>query len=275
MGGNVTKEWDSTWDEEGVKTWKKNAVETIKAYYLSFRGSQFDEYMIDGDEKLLLAKICFAIYGPPTVKDAKEIWDGYEKPQKENADEILKLILQVHKEQNGSKKQLLVGIIVVACKEEEKEYVLPMFSVFNGYDPSNPHGARHYIDTQRRIYKSWDDWKSNNTMPMLKYAFPRRGFFTASKNCEYLFDAEKEPDIEFGTSPACDVSSRIFGTADIVTGVTSFACGAVALASMFTPIGPAILMTSLVAGSGSAVYGTGRAVVRLHDKGKSRHPRDC
>lgn len=268
MGGNVTKEWASTWDEESVQKWKKSALDTIKSYYLSFRGSQFDEYMIGEDENLLLAKICFAMYGPPTEKDAKEIWEGYEPKLLESGKEILNLILEVHKKENGGKKQLLVGIIVIACKEEDKEYALPIFSVFTGYDPCNPHAARAYVDTHKRTYKSWDDWKSNNTMPMLKYAFPTRGFFTASKNCEYVFDSEKDPDIEFGTSPACDLSTRIFGTADIVTGITSFGCGVIAVASMFTPIGPAVLMTSLVAGSGSAVYGTGRAVVRLVDKGK-------
>lgn len=272
MGANLTKEYPSTWNDEDVVKWKKNAEEIIKSYYLSFRGSQFDEYMVDEDENLLLAKICFAIYGPPTVQDATELCDGYEEKQKEKANEILKLILEIHKEKNNSSKRLLVGIIVIACKQEESEYPLPIFSIFTGDDPYNAHAARAYVDTQLRTYSSWDDWKENNTLPMLKYAFPSRGFFSSSSGCGYEFDANKKPDVEFGTSPACNLSSRIFGTTDTVAGITSLACGIIGVASLFTPIGPAILLGSAIGGSSSAVYGTSRAVVRLYDKGKNNSP---
>lgn len=268
MGANLTKEYPSTWDIPDVEKWKQSASELLKTYYLSFRGSQWDQYEVDtDDEKLLVAKICFAIYGPPTVKDAEHIWDGYEAEKLENAREILKLILDIHKDKNGSSKKLLAGIIVIACKQEETEYSVPLFSVFTGCDPCNPHAARSYVDTQRRTYSSWEDWKNNNTMPMLKYAYPRRGFFTSATSCKYEFDEKKDPDIEFATSPACKLSTRIFGTTDVVAGITSFGCGVIGVASLFTPIGPAILLTSAIAGGSSAVYGTSRAVVRIADKG--------
>lgn len=270
MGANLTKEYASTWDQEDVKEWKKSAAQILKSYYLSFDGSQFDEYMINEDENLLLAKICYAIYGSPTVEDAEYIWDGYTKEQRESANEIVKIILDIHKKKRPTAKQVLVGMIFIACKQEKMEYVLPIFSVFTGHDPENAFAARSYVDTQKRVYGSWEDWKSNNTMPMLKYAYPRRGFFTASRACSYEFDAEKDPDIEFGTSPACDVTSRIFGTTDVVTGLTALGCGVIGIASMLTPIGPAILLTTAIAGSSSAVYGTSRAVVRLVDKGKNK-----
>lgn len=270
MGSSLTKEYLSTWDQDDVKKWKLKAKEIIKSYYLSFNGSQFDEYMIGEDENLLLAKICFAMYGPPTVQDATELCDGYDEKQKESANEILKLILEIHNDKNQPSKRLLVGIIVVVCKQEEAEFPLPIFSVFCGCDPMNPHAARSYVDTQRRTYKSWVDWEESNTLPMLKYAFPRRGFFTCSTNCSYEFDVNKEPDIAFGTSPACNLSSRIFGTTDTVAGVTSLACGIIGIASMFTPIGPAVLLTTAITGTSSAAYGTSRAVVRLYDKGRYR-----
>lgn len=274
--GTFTKEHLSTWDQDDVKKWKKSAVNVIKSYYLSFRGSQFDEYFIDKHENLLLAKICFAINGPPTavatfeqVKKMKELHEGYDEKQLENAREILKLIIDVHNVKNCNSKRILVGIIVIACKQEETEYVLPIFSIFTGCDPTNPHAARAYVDTQKRTYESWEDWKINNTMPMLKYAYPRRGFFTSALSCSYEFDSDKDPDVEFGTSPACNLSSRIFGTTDTLAGVTSLACGVIGVASMFTPIGPAVLLTSAYVGGSSAVYGTSRAVVRLYDKGQS------
>ena len=80
---------------------------------------------------------------------------------------------------------------------------------------------RSYIDTHCRVYKDWEDWKTNNCLPMLKYAYPERGFYTCSGNNAYEFDEKRDPDVAFGTSPQCDVSSRIFRQADIATSVTS------------------------------------------------------
>ncbi|KAI2807891.1 hypothetical protein BLOT_005831, partial [Blomia tropicalis] len=261
------EELPSSWDDPSVVKWKESARDIIKTYYLSFRGSQWDQYEIDTvDEKYLLAKICFAMFGPPTEKNANNLWEGYQEEQRDRGNEILKIILKVHNE-NRCKKSLLVGFIVVACKQEESEYVLPIFSVFIDDDPKVASAKRVYIDTQQRVYSGWDDWKSNNNMPMLKYAYPRRGFFTCSSHCRYEFDPEKDPDIEFGTSPACDLSARIFRQTDTVTGITAFACGVIGVASMFTPIGPAVLLTSAICGGSSATYGTTRAVIRLYDKG--------
>lgn len=267
MGSNLTKETQESWNTEDVEIWKLRAIEIIKTYYLSFRGSQFDEYVLNADENLLLAKICFAIYGPPTVENAKEIWEAYEEKQLESAKEILNLILEVHRKKKPSAKQVLVGIIFIACKQEDVEYLMPIFSVFTGHDPYNPHASRAYVDAQKRVYNNWEDWKTNNTMPMLKYAFPRRGFFTSSPNHNYEFDEEKEPDVEFASSPACSTTSRVLGTTDTVTGLTALGCGVIGLASMFTPIGPSVLMASMYGGISSAIYGSTRAGVRLYDKG--------
>jgi len=92
--------------------------------------------------------------------------------------------------------------------------------VFVGSDETGA-DRRSYIDTQCRVYKDWEDWKTNNCLPMLKYAYPERGFYTCSGNNAYEFDEKRDPDVVFGTSPQCDVSSRIFRQADIATSVTS------------------------------------------------------
>ena len=155
----------------------------------------------------------------------------------------------------------MVGIILIACKQDKSEYVQPIFSIFAQGDPNKANASRRFVDSQRRSYKSWDDWKENNTMPMMKYAYPRRGFFTSSTRCEYEFDPDKEPDIEFATSPQCAFSSRFFRQTDTISAVTSLGCGVVAVASFFTPVGffaPALLMSCAVGGGTSAVYGTTR-----------------
>jgi hypothetical protein len=252
-----------------VKKWKESAAEVIKSYYQSFRGSQWDAYVIGSeDEKLLQAKICFAIFGPPTVAEAKEIWEGYNSEQQESAKQILETILEVNKKAKPNSEKVLTRSIIVMCKQEEIEFMIPLFAVLTGGDPFDATSPRCYIDNQRRTYSSWEDWKANNTLPMLKCAFPRFGFYSCSKACRYEFDPDKDPEIAFETSPACNVMSRIFGTTDTVAAITSLGCGVVAVASMMTPVAPFILTASAVGGIGSASYGAGRAGYRIVDKGK-------
>lgn len=112
-----------------------------------------------------------------------------------------------------------VGFIFISCKQDEKEFVLPVFSVFVGTDDQGG-DRRKYVDTRCRTYKDWDNWKTDNQLPMLKYAYPTRGFFTCSGNNTYKFDENRNPDVEHATSPQCDLSSRICGVAD---GVSAFA----------------------------------------------------
>lgn len=62
----------------------------------------------------------------------------------------------------------------------------------------------------------------------------------------------------FGTSPACDISSRLGRQVDVVSGVTSLATAGIGIASMFTPLAPVVLTVSAVTGISSAIYGTAR-----------------
>ena len=77
-----------------------------------------------------------------------------------------------------------------------------------------------YVDNQCRVYENWGDWKENNRLPMLKYCYPKDGYFTCESG-RYLFDPNRDPVVEYGTSPACDVSSRILRQFDNASAITS------------------------------------------------------
>ena len=81
-----------------MNEWKKNALDKLKSYYLSFGGTQFDEYNINEVDQYLLAKICYAMYGLPTKSNeivSNDISNGYPEEQREKAKEILDIILKV------------------------------------------------------------------------------------------------------------------------------------------------------------------------------------
>lgn len=213
------KELPSSWKEPEVIKWKEDAKNQCKSYYIAFGGSQWHGYNAESDKQLVQAKICFAMFGKPTKEDFDgELIDAYTDEQKQKSSAILDKIMQLY--MAGESPDLLVGMIFVFCKMGEDEFPIPLFAVCTSKDPTDPK-ARSYVDTNGRTYSDWDDWKNNNTLPMLKYCYPRNGFYTCSNSCRYEFDFNKEPDIEFGTSPQCNLSSRIFGTTDTVSAITS------------------------------------------------------
>lgn len=159
--------------------------------------------------------------------------------------------------------KFLVGIIYIACKQENADlYLQPIFSVFEKGDPIDAcKSTRRFVDLHKRSYKNWEDWKENNVLPPMEYAFPRYGFFSCSQKYKYEFDEDKDPNIEFGESPQNSLGSKFLRGTDITTGITSLVCGGIAVASFFTPIGPAIMLGTAITGGASALWGTGRFVL--------------
>ena len=97
--------------------------------------------------------------------------------------------------------------LVIACKKDEKdEFQVPIFAVYN--EASNILG---YVDHMGRVYKDWKDWKTNNTLPMLKYGYPTNGYFSCDPY-SHKFDMSKEPCVTFDNSPNCSVCQEGWAT---------------------------------------------------------------
>ncbi|KAK6049290.1 hypothetical protein COOONC_13205, partial [Cooperia oncophora] len=114
------------------------------------------------------------------------------------------------------------------------------------------------IDTACRVYKSAQDWKNNNCLPMVKYCYPKDLYYTCNSDDTYAFDPQKRVIVEFGTSPACDTMSRLGRICDVVI---SFVGAAVGVTGIFTPAGFIAAPILFGVGGTSAVYAH-----RLFDK---------
>lgn len=213
MGGQQAKESD----------WKKSARDLLKTYYTSFAGTQWHEFNSSTDKNLVRAKIGYALFGPPTnagddMDDIDDIENAYNDEQRERAQGILDVILRIY---DASRvPNFRVGFIFVFCKQNDNEFAVPVFSVFVGTDGKG-NDMRNFVDTQGRTYKDWDDWKNNNCLPKLDYAYPELGYFTCSGNSSYEYDPEQDPDIEYGSSPQSSVTSDILKWTDVGTSVAS------------------------------------------------------
>ncbi|GMS79842.1 hypothetical protein PENTCL1PPCAC_2017 [Pristionchus entomophagus] len=257
MGNTLTGEYPGSWDESDVKKWKKTTADQQQCAYLQFRDAQFDD-ITDLSRALRITRICFAIYGPSST-EAESLEEAYTEKQREFGATVYEKILEVYKK--APERNFKLGFIFVFCKEGKEEYQVPLFRLM--WEEDEKHIWSRYIDTGCRVYESAADWENNNRLPMLKYCYPTRLFYTYVGNNTYSFDADKDVSVKYGTSPACDLVSRIVRVADVVVTTVATTVGVV---SLFTPAGfisaPLLLGTGLTSGA----YGAGRAIHRLADK---------
>ncbi|EYC06651.1 hypothetical protein Y032_0074g817 [Ancylostoma ceylanicum] len=256
MGNTLAAEFPSTWSDPDVLKWKKDAEARQQCVYLQFEGSQFQD-ITDLSEELCITKICFAIYGMPT-NEANTLEEAYTADQRKFAAKVYNTIRDIWLKAPMSRFKL--GFIFVFCKQGDEEYQVPLFRLL--WDESDEHTSR-YIDTACRVYESAQDWRDNNCMPMMKYCYPKRLFYTCSSGYDYRFDPDEKTVLQFGTSPACDFLSRVGRTLDVVISTVGMTVG---VAALFTPAGFISAPILLGVGGTSAVYGAGRAVNRLIDK---------
>ncbi|XP_043260709.1 uncharacterized protein LOC122402178 [Colletes gigas] len=189
MFETLTELYPSVWDEPETKKWTKTAREIQQMFYLTFEGKQWDVYQ-KKEYELLSTKVCYALFGPP--KDANDnfsnIENAYDKDKRDSGDKIKDKIIEVHKNHSGC-KSLHVGIIFVCCKQYDKQFYVPIFRIRINETTEES----YYVDTNFRVYQSWNDWKENNKLPMLLYCYPKPGFYTCSKGSRYKFDEKGDP----------------------------------------------------------------------------------
>ena len=59
----------------------------------------------------------------------------------------------------------------------------------------------------------------------MSYCYPTYGFFSCSPIAEYEFDSTKDPNVTYGQSPACKLSTRIYRKLDITSAFASLGAG--------------------------------------------------
>uniref|UniRef100_A0A8R1DHH0 DUF4781 domain-containing protein n=1 Tax=Caenorhabditis japonica TaxID=281687 RepID=A0A8R1DHH0_CAEJA len=268
MGNTVAGDLSSPLEDADMKTWRKNAKELQTYIYLQYKGCQFHDFT-DLSRELRITNICFSIYGPPT-ENAGDLDCVYKSDQRKFAGEVYEKIVEVSKE--APEKKFLLGTLFISCKEQasekekRKEYQVPLFRLLWEKE-KKPDGSYNvisrFIDISLRVYDSVDDWRENNTMPMMDYCYPTNLFYTCHSDSNEKFASDPEPTLTFGTSPACNLSSRVLRTADTVFTVFGLSFAVTALCTPANFISAPII---LVVGATSGAYSVGRSVQRLYDK---------
>ncbi|XP_066582990.1 uncharacterized protein [Prorops nasuta] len=126
-----------------------------------------------------------------------------------------------------------------------------------------------YIDTSGRVYTSWRNYINNNNLPKCLMVLPKDGFYQADTSC-LLTEDQSTVLIEALFSPACTTKNVVAKAIDITSAVGTTLSAGVGIAACFTPIGPAVLMTSVAIAGASSLWNIGRASNHLNDRSKHK-----
>ncbi|CAK1541717.1 unnamed protein product [Leptosia nina] len=151
---------------------------------------------------------------------------------------------------NGDGK-MYVTVIPIELYYKNKLYEVPVFKVQRYH-----HSEIYYVDNIGRYYNSFGDWRDNNKLPPCKMVFPQ--------NLELKSDGQGDAIVTppYHT-PADETSTKVLADVDIAAGVVGIG-SAIALMVVSGPFAPFIA----AAGIATAIWGTGRAVKELVDRGE-------
>lgn len=103
-----------------------------------------------------------------------------------------------------------------------------------------------YIDNEGRMYKTWNDYVTNNTLPQCTMILPKNGLYQYDPNykvTEYISTAW----VQILDSPACAVKTKVLKGIDITANTLSVATTVgFGAASLLTPIAPAVLAAGMI-----------------------------
>ncbi|KAM0728492.1 hypothetical protein ACS0PU_005274 [Formica fusca] len=122
-----------------------------------------------------------------------------------------------------------------------------------------------YIDICGRVYTSWADYIENNNLPECTMVVPKDGFYQADSSYPITED-NSTVWLEVIDSPACTLKKKICNGMDIASAIAGFGTVGLSVASMFTPLAPAALVTGLVASGASGIWTVARSSQQLADR---------
>ncbi|XP_033301916.1 uncharacterized protein LOC117206558 [Bombus bifarius] len=285
---NTMSSMDPVWDEMlGIAKVQQQEYYELLAEWTLY---EEDEY------KYLRQNIGFAIYGPASEDETADVvlynkdkvtnnYDlvetfYYSEKAKKTIDIIYDKILQFGEEniktgteEKSNTKGVYYGVIFnvifhpknnsvnVPTLKEENEINIHLTPIFKIKYSQCKKQQIWYIDMNGRIYKSWTDYKDNNTLPPCTMVLPKDGFYQPDTTYE-ITEKYSTVWLEIVESPACKPINTFLNVADTASSVISAAGVVLGVASLFTPIGPVVLGATACSGVTGA-WTVSRSVKRL------------
>jgi hypothetical protein len=250
----VVEEVELQWNSPEVESWKAAAREVQQNIYEMLGGDQMEPGLYSIQNRTdLERKVAYAIYGPPSQLPNRQLnaGTGYKKKQLKAVRKTCSVILK----QTGH-TEVFVLFLFVCIKIPGGQLVSPLFRV--AAEIKNDIGEYEenvfYVDGSRRVYKGWIDYIKNNKLPKCFMCYPQNGIYTATNS---------RVDVEFGESPACNLSGKVLDAVDITLTLVVTALGITALV---VPVSAPVAIAAVVGGVASGVFALGRNTRTLVDR---------
>ncbi|XP_031848100.2 uncharacterized protein LOC116433771 [Nomia melanderi] len=239
----------------------------------------------DNDYDFIRQQIGLALLGPNIDENRENniIHDNEMLTRVTCDNKSCKIINAIHKQvlnygkqtNNNGTSFIYLGVIynISFCHNASKNgtvatpneiYALPIFKIKRDID------TIWYIDIAARVYKSWEDYLNNNTLPKCLMVVPKNGKY----QCNFHSKVTKYSStvwLETLKSPACKSSKTALKAVDATVNVLGIASTVgIGAAALLTPVGPVLTATSLLTCGVSGIWNFGRGVTKLVDLGNHK-----
>ncbi|KAI4498881.1 hypothetical protein M0802_006056 [Mischocyttarus mexicanus] len=145
---------------------------------------------------------------------------------------------------------------------------VPIFKIKNCSPKSSSENIQ-YIDNNGRVYENWINYKTNNTLPACIMVIPNGGFYQPNQEFP-ITEISSTVWVEVCPSPASSLSAQFVTGVDTASTVLNVGGLGIAVASMLTPIGPAVALAGLATTGVSSAWTFGRSIYHLYDRHSHR-----
>ncbi|XP_049832908.1 uncharacterized protein LOC126273398 [Schistocerca gregaria] len=158
----------------------------------------------------------------------------------------------VNKEKTRRRNQLDMAIIFVFVEWEKQVLQYPVFRI------ELTKTLWKFVDTNCRVYSSWNDYLIFNELPEGKFCYPVNGIYRGGYG--------DKVELQWGRTPAAEPARKVIEAVDKVSGAAKLAGTAVCVIGLFTPLGPLMAAASTCTAV-TGLYNAIRSSSTLIDRG--------
>jgi hypothetical protein len=231
----------------GLDKWKENARASQQNYSNLLNDRVWEQYIIKNEQQLLWNKIAFVVCG---------FKENYSKEDKKIVEELIEKCIKYGR--NGD--HVYVAFLFVCAYQNKDEGIqVPLIRVRKG-DGKIAENS-YFIDHVGRVYNDWSNFLNENIFDRWWLCVPKDGIYSYNEEVEIEFyDQTKRGKILQGIDTLSTVSN--------VTTSLTMLTGTIMSFTPLAPLGLAIVTASAIAGVPGAIYGTGRSISKLVDRGQ-------
>jgi hypothetical protein len=232
---------------EGLEKWKAEARASQQNYSNLLNDRVWEQYDITNEKNLLWKKIAYVVAG------CKE---EYNKEEKESVDELLEKCIKYGKKDDHV---FIAFLFVIAYENKDPGIHVPLIRVIK--NDGKVSEDSYFIDHVGRVYNDWANFLNENIFDRWWLCVPKKGIYSDTEEVELEFHDQTERG---KTLQAIDTASTVSNVATSIAMLT----GTIMSFTPLAPLGAALVTGSAILGTPGAVYGTGRSISKLVNRGK-------